>query len=439
MDDDVKDIIYSISSNPTVNFLRYKPYYLHRDIYNVVSILFNIETALRLGYSVDKVEIPISKETFLKWDVPTIEKELRELLKLVILTDVEIKINKTDSNKGRWNKKIVFDECEYICLFSGGVDSSTGIIQSLEKYGEKVRGVFVCHGDQGKIGKIIKKISLKIKENYPLKLDVVHAPKMYSHGYSQLRGFLYVMSGAIYADLCKASNILITECGPTMYQMRFSPFDSITMTTHPMVMSKAKKLINLFFGKDIKLIIPFENLTKSEVASLNPLPEIFQSAHSCIGSRWIGSMKDQSEGARQDNCGTCYGCVVRKLGLITAGINETKYENNPLLDENAHVDHLMNLLAFSVDVLLDYDNIDDYSKENIEDYNKEELFHRFALDNIAALHILKKSGKPLNPAIEHFYYEVIEKVGESILDKRIEEVQSKSSEANFNMEVKIIG
>ena len=438
MDDVAKEIIYKISSNPSINFLRYKPYYLHRDVYKTVSILFNIETALRLGHSVDKVEIPVSKETFLKWDIPTIEKELNELLKLVILTDVEIKIIKTDDNKGRWNKKVPFDQCEYICLFSGGVDSSTGIIKSLDKYGESVRSVFVCHGDQGKIGNIIEKIALKIKEKYHLNLDVVHAPKMHSQGYSQLRGFLYVMAGAIYADLRNASNILITECGPTMYQMRFSPFDSITMTTHPMVMSKTKKLINLFFGKDMKLIIPFENLTKAEVASINPLPEIFQHAHSCIGTRWIGSMIGEAGDARCDNCGTCYGCVVRRLGLITAGIDEAQYENDPTLDQKAHSDHIMNLLAFSVDVLLDYENIDDYSKENIEDYNKEELFHRFALDNIAALHILLKSGKSLNPDIEHFYNEVIDKMDKSVLDKRIEEVQSKSSEANFDKEVKVI-
>lgn len=438
MEEEVKNLIYNISSNPSVNFLRYKPYFLERDVYNICSVIFNIETAIRMGYSVKQVEIEVSKESFNRWNVGEIEKELNELIKLVILINVKIKLICKDTNKGRWNKKLKFKQSKNICLFSGGIDSTTGLIYLLKNLGEDISAVFVCHGDQGKVGNIIQKISTVIKRKYSLNLDVVHAPKMYSEGYSQLRGFLYVMSGIIFANLRGAKNVFITECGPTMYQMRFSPFDSITMTTHPYVMSKTKKLSQLFFSKSFELIIPFEDLTKSEVAITNPLPEIFPIAHSCIGARWIESIQHGNEDAKADNDGTCYGCVTRRLGLITAGVEDAQYEKDPLLDPNAYADHLMNLLAFSTEVILDYDNIDDYSRENIDEFNKQDLFYRFALDNIAALHILIKSGKNLNHNIDHFYFEVVERLGEEILNKRISEVRSKSKKPNLDKKVQII-
>lgn len=438
MEAEVKDIVYSISSNLSVNFLRYSPYFLERDVYNICSIVFNTETAIRMGYSVKNVVIEVSKESYNMWDVKKIENELNELIKLVILVDVKINIISKDTNKGRWKKKIKFSKYKGVCLFSGGVDSTTGLIYSLEKYKDTISSVFICHGDQGKVGNIIQKISRVIKRKYPLNLDVVHAPKMYSEGYSQLRGFLYVMYGAIFAKLRDAEQILITECGPTMYQMRFSPFDSITMTTHPYVMSKTKKLIQLFFNKHIELITPFEDLTKSEVAVLNPLPEIFPMSHSCIGARWIDSIQHGNEDAKEDNDGTCYGCITRRLGLITAGIEDAKYENNPLLDPKAYADHLMNLLAFSTEVLLDYENIDDFSRENIDEFNKKDLFYRFALDNICALYILIKEGKTLNHYIDNFYLDVVEELGEELFEKRIKEVRDKKYLPNFDKKVQII-
>jgi len=90
---------------------------------------------------------------------------------------------------------------------------------------------------------------------------------MGSMGYSQLRGFLYILFAGAYANLCKADKILVTECGPTMYQPLFSPYDSITYTTHPYVLKAAKDVLDLLLDSKPKIIIPFEDLTKAEVIS----------------------------------------------------------------------------------------------------------------------------------------------------------------------------
>lgn len=431
MDTKIKDIVYSISKNESQSFLEYKRYYLERDVHNIISIVFNIETALRMKYEFKEVDIEISAQNYDLWPTDEIEKELNELIKFVTINDIKIRFVRKNTNKGRRDKKIDFKKADYICLFSGGVDSSTGILKALEKYGESVRGLFVCHGDQGKINRIINNITETVKKEYPLEVDTMHAPMMHSFGYSQLRGLLYVLFAAIQANLRNAKGILVTECGPTMYQPRFSPFDSITMTTHPYIMSKAKKLMKLFFDKDFEIITPFENLTKAEIISLNPMPQIFPMGHSCIGARWIDSGKE----GRKNNDGICYGCVVRRLGFLTAGITDTDYEKNPLIHSNANQDSLMNLLSFSTDILINYENMEYFSKEIIEEFDKKDMFKRFALDNISALRVMVRKKQELSPSIRHFYSETVEKLGTKILDDRIREVRSGKFKPNFDKKV----
>ena len=432
MDKETEKILFKISSNSTVNFLRYKPYFLERDVYNIISVVFNIESAFRLKKNIEYVEIPISNESFDFWgeNVKEIEKEIRELIRFVILSDVEVRLIKKNTNKGRQNKKIEISQCNYICLFSGGVDSLTGLTLTLKKYPKQIEALSIIHGDQGKMIQILNGLYSKINLKLPFNLNIMHAPPMYSKGYSQLRGFFYVLSGSIYANLKNANKIFITECGPTMYQMRFSPIDSITMTTHPFVLSKSKKLSELFFRKKIEFVIPFENLTKAEVAKLNPFPELFKISHSCIGMRWIGT------DFQENNDGTCYGCVVRRLGLLVAGLVDANYEKNPIINEEAPSDNLSNLLAFSSEFLIDWEGMEYCQLENIREYNKHKLFRKFSLDNIAALYLLKQSGVILSPHISTFYDEAIGVIGEPVLIKRIKKVRGGKYYPDFDKRVK---
>ena len=426
------DIIYSISNNPSVRFLRYKPYFLERDAYKIASIIFNAESALRLGHDFNILEIPICRETFIRIPVIEIEAVLTNLLNYVTYRNINVKVIDSGPTLNARDKKKAFKGCQRVCLFSGGVDSSTGLALSLKKYGTSISAVFACHSDQGKIRNVVKEIFEVLNQHYEHPFDIIHVPRMYSQGYSQLRGFLYVVCAGIFAKLRRAKTILVTECGSTMYQIRFSPFDSITMTTHPFVMSAAKKFIELLFKQSFEIIIPFENLTKAEISVLNPYPEMLPLTHSCIGSRWIVSGK---QGYRS-NCGTCYGCVIRRLGLITAGVKDTRYEKDPLYDPNSNLDNLQNLLAFSAEVIIDYHRIDDFTIENIEEFKKRGLFTRFALDNICALHYCLKSGYSLTSEILHHYHDVLSIKGNNTLDARIRDVRKGTFKANYKRVVK---
>ena len=96
MDEDLKDIIYAISPNPSVNFLRYRPYHLERDILRIISTIFNIESDIKLEYEFNKVEIEISEETFDACNISRLEEELSELIEIVLLHKIAIKFIRKD-------------------------------------------------------------------------------------------------------------------------------------------------------------------------------------------------------------------------------------------------------------------------------------------------------------------------------------------------------
>lgn len=411
-------ILSRISPNPEMRFLNSRDAWLEKDIFNVASIVFNIETALKLGKKIDKVNIPISTETATDRDIIKVEKLLNDLFIYTLIEDVEIKFDVKNTKKDRRGKLPKMAECSNVCLFSGGADSLSGLL-STKKYLDKVHAVSVVHGDQTWGSHIVNNLMHDISKFEKIPHNILYAPPMGAHGYSQLRGFLYVLFGSIYVSLLNSKNLIVAECGPTMYQPRFSPYDTVTMTTHPFVMNSAKEIIEIFLKRKLNIILPHENMTKSEVIIASPYKEFFKKSHSCISLRF------------GKNEGTCYGCTIRRLGFLVADVEDVVYTYDPIGNKKYNADHLVSLLGFCYDLLFDYKNLPLYSKENILTYNKRDLFKRFALDNFAALHIYKKRYGKLNPYVETLYNSAINNLGEEKLDKRITKVRGETFKPNF--------
>lgn len=423
MNNTLKKVVYWYSPHKDMRFLNDRSLLLEKDIMVIASVIFNIETAFRMGHIIDEVEIPISSHTAYLCDINKIKQELEALLRFVLIYPIEIRFNINSNIKYKRDKELNFEICKNVCLFSGGIDSFAGIIKTKVERG-KVAGIFITHSDQPRGVNIIMKLQKEVlsKENIPL--YILHAPPMKRYGYSQLRGFLYCLYGSIYLNLLKAENLFVTECGPTMYQSKFSPFDSVTMTTHPYVLEKTKTIIEILLKRKINIIIPFENLTKSEVFMTSPKKEYFQYTNSCIS---LGTGR---------NCGHCYGCIVRKIGSIVAGITEAKYDSDPFIQDYIKADNLISLARFSYDILVNYSSMNFTSKENIFVYKKQRLFRRFALDTFAAIYILKEMGKNTNPHIERLYATTINKIGQKEIQERIKQVRNGRFVPNFDKMVK---
>jgi len=348
------------------NFLRYKQFFLERDILRVAFSLFEAEKTLKKDGSIESITVLLSRQTFGRVDVAKLKRVLEELFLLIMLEDVPVEIKDTQDIKGRVRKRVSFPKKDAIVLFSAGVDSYSGVKLSEGKY-KNLLGLFVAHNDQARIIRIVE----DMKPLLNTEIRTLYAPGMGSTGFSQLRGFLYILSAGVYANLCKADKILVTECGPTMYQPLFSTYDSITYTTHPYVLKAAKDVLDIILGYRVDVIIPFEDLTKAEVISNSGVAD-YSKTHSCVSQRF------------GDHDGSCFGCVIKKLASLVSGVKDVAYNRN-IFDVNTKQDNLLQLLAYSDSLLNNYEHMPSFQKEKIEEFGKKDLFQRYALDNLAGL------------------------------------------------------
>lgn len=407
--EDIYKFHLKLSQNPNMRIFRYQEYKKSRDILAIAFAVFKLEKEIKKK-DIDKLLI----ERFVENHNYKLKKILSELISYVLLEDVRIKFfhSKEKLNKKKFN----FDKLttpKAVVLFSGGIDSFSGILWAKENFDNDIRGIFCAHSDQAWNIHIVNSLSKRVLTPANIKMETINVPAITKGGYSQLRGFLYIVSAGAWMELLNADNLIISECGPTMYQPRFGPYDKVTMTTHPIVVGAAHSVLELLLGRKIKILIPFENMTKAEAIAFSRLKGELRNTHSCVSLR-LG---------RHD--GTCYGCIIRRLGALVAGVEDVKYDRDPITEEKANKENLISLLNFSLDLLFNYKDMPLYATENIEAYNKIDLFRRFALDNFAAIHILKEKGININNEIKYLYEDCLGKIGTDILDKRIEDVRNK--------------
>jgi 7-cyano-7-deazaguanine synthase in queuosine biosynthesis len=388
----------------------------------VGSSVFETEQELRTSL-VRRVIIPFYPSNENKYDLVSIGKLINDLLIFTLVEDVDVRFRSVQ--KQQQSLEMVRHErrVSNVCLFSGGVDSYSGLLLSNRSLGD-VEAVFCAHTDQSRTIHIVDELERRIFRRKGMDIDKVHVPSIGKGGYAQLRGFLYVLAATSVAHKLDSQNIIVTECGPTMYQPRFSPLDSVTMTTHPFVVRTAARIASLLLGRDLRVITPFEDLTKAEVIAISPEKEGLKHTHSCISQRF------------GTHDGTCYGCVIRRLATIAVGVDDVRYIKNPIADPNANAGNLYTLLTYCYEILTDYDQMEDYETGTIETYEKQDLFRRFALDNFAAIHRLLSENKRVVRPIREMYEGLRDKLGSQIFDDRLKHLARGKILPNFKKQVK---
>ncbi|HEX8070507.1 MAG TPA: 7-cyano-7-deazaguanine synthase [Pyrinomonadaceae bacterium] len=379
--------------------------------------IFELEQELR-ERRVQRVIIPFFHSGDLDYDLTTIGQLIHELLIFVLVEDIEVEFQaeqiKQNYSDGADEKRSVSN----ICLFSGGTDSYSGILLTQESLGE-LEGVFCAHTDQARIIHIVANLQRKILHKKGIDVVKVLVPSIKARGYAQLRGFLYLLTATAVAQKLDSERIIVTECGPTMYQPRFSPFDSITMTTHPFVVRTAAQVASLLLHRELKVITPFENLTKAEVIAICPEKEGLKYTHSCITQRF------------GNHDGTCYGCVIRRLATIAAGVKDVRYNKNPISDPEARAGNLYSLLTFCYEILTSFNEMEEYETGIINTYDKQDLFRRFALDNFAAIQQLLSDNKHVVRPVRDMHESLVQKLGTQIFEDRLKQLAYPTVVPNF--------
>jgi len=336
-------------------------------------MMFKLEGAINEGARVDSIDIPCYGSHSHR-----LIDDLEEACKF--LFDRDIKVSLTENDQER-----LFEDDEshashlsegYTCLFSIGLDSYSGILNA-RKHLANVCGAFVSHADQKNLLPLLDKFQLGPFNESGLHVRVIDADS-HGDGMRRFRGIFYILNGLTLGN----RNIIVCEVGPTMYQVPFTVLDDITVTAHPKALEFAHKIAYDVLGTEIRILTPNEDLTKAEVAATCRLDRFVKKTVSCSRTSFANS--------EAPNCGTCYPCIVRRLGVLVAGAQDSRYRYNFAgnIKHMGAYDNIVQLIRFSIDFLKYPEHVPWYTLNIPRTYGKLELFRRFALDNLAGLKVL---------------------------------------------------
>ncbi len=404
------EFFYQLGSQPQMSVFRSGAGIDSQALLAIGAGVFELEKVAR-NTTIDRAVLPLVGVKISSKTAARISSTLRDLIQYVLMQDVVFELREqTRPPEKPAQQSSNIEPADAVCLFSGGVDSYVGL-STLQKRFRKIVSIFCAHSDQSWTIHLTKALHARYFASPLMRLEQVYVPRITKGGYAQLRGFLYVLSAAAWMHITGASRLYVTEVGPTMYQPRFAPFDSVTMTTHPYVLEAAQSVVEDILGRPISIIKPFEDMTKAEVFAIAPRRQAIPMTHSCISQRF------------GDHDGTCYGCVVRRLASTAAGVADVTYRRDPLVDPTASRGNLLSLLRFCLEYLSDPEDMPEYAIGDINHFAKRDLFRRFALDNFAAVHRLASMGSRITDDVRELYREVlIELGGPSQLEKRLREL-----------------
>ena len=178
-----------------------------------------------------------------------------------------------------------------------------------------------------------------------------------------------------------------------MFLPQITALDEVTLTTHPTLIAITKDLVREVYGVSFNFHEPFANLTKSEVIALCDAKDAIPNTNSCITTRFAYQ--------HYSHCGTCYGCLVRRISCVVAGARDALCAKDVLVKDigspvmggwrgaaisPSNLLELQSLLRFARDVL--EDKLDEISQFKIDSFSKRELYGWFALDVMSAVYLL---------------------------------------------------
>lgn len=229
----------------------------------------------------------------------------------------------------RTKNKIILNECQSACLYSGGLDSTIGML-NLRAQGHKT--VLISHAyrhDASRQAEILRHVQGA-------------APRLALHAYPQqylghsndvqmrTRSFNFFAMGTLAAAtlaqyLPKGGKVplFIPENGliainPPLTNRRIGALS--TRTTHPHYLSLIQNVLDLV-GLPVQLHNPFAKKTKGEMIQKCLEPELLK----VIAGRTVSCGKWKRSGQQ---CGKCVPCLIRRASFHSAGwkVDPTHYK-----------------------------------------------------------------------------------------------------------------
>jgi len=214
-------------------------------------------------------------------------------------------------------------DAEAVLLFSGGIDSFGGAVQST--ICDKRKVALVSHRSAPKRIPALSYLATELDRRADQKVHHIpvwatKAEQLGREHTQRTRSFLYASLAAAVARMLGLDMIHFYENGVTSLNLPIAPQlvgGRATRTTHPQSLNSFAKLFSILFDQPFHVVSPFLWLTKAEVLRVikeHGCTDLIKHTVSC--SRIVEATKLET------HCGRCSQCIDRRFGTLAAGLTD---------------------------------------------------------------------------------------------------------------------
>ena len=229
-------------------------------------------------------------------------------------------------------KEWAFHQPDRVVMFSGGLDSLAGAVETARGGGKLV---LVSHRPVTTLGSRQKKLFHELKKEFPNQL--IHVPvwinKVEGLGREptqRTRSFLFSALGTVVAEPIQAGGVRFFENG--IVSLNLPVADEViraraSRTTHPAALHLLQSLCSAITGRDFTVDNPYLFQTKTDIVmSLSANQAEHLISHTCSCAHLMFKSKSQL------HCGRCSQCIDRRFAILAAGLQahdpEEDYESD---------------------------------------------------------------------------------------------------------------
>ena len=216
---------------------------------------------------------------------------------------------------------------EDVALFSGGLDSLAGTVETLER--EKARLLLVSHQSSTKIAGHQRHLVRELRRRFPGKL--LHVPvRITKKGIRTVettqrsRSFLFAAVAVTVSRLSGIDGVRFFENGVVSFNLPIAGQiigARATRSTHPRVMHDLQVFFTALLGRAIRIDNPYIWKTKAEVASV-----LKASSHGDLVPYSVSCSHSHGMTRLKTHCGRCSQCLDRRFGTLAAGMADADPE-----------------------------------------------------------------------------------------------------------------
>lgn len=321
--------------------LQYLP--ISVDLYRLASSVFITDKTVPRGKSYDgwtrdiTLHLPVS-------DIEIWEKNnnlITKLLRFLTGDHWQLIFTKDQSFQPTKDAKLVKKghalSVKSVCLFSGGLDSFIGSIDTIVSNSSVA---LVSHFDQGYTSNVQKALFTKIKNHFPsANLELIQffiQPQSSKENTTRSRSLLFLSLGTLIAASASVKELIVPENGfiSLNVPLTYSRFGSLsTKTTHPNTLKLFNALLK-GLGISVDVVDPYQFKTKGEMLAeskdLDFIKSVGNETMSCAhatAARWEGKSPNI-------HCGYCLPCLIRRAAFSRNKLDDSKYYTYDVLNSD---------------------------------------------------------------------------------------------------------